>query len=40
VLFTALELAGATIDEQLLERLIPTIPVPAFFMTRPDMSGR
>ncbi len=40
VLFTALELAGAAIDEQLLARLIPTIPVPAFFMTKPDMPGR
>jgi len=33
VLFTAFEVAGVTIDDALLERLIPTIPEAAFFAT-------
>jgi N-acetylglucosamine kinase-like BadF-type ATPase len=33
VLFTALETAGVTIDDDLLERLIPTIPDAALFAT-------
>jgi N-acetylglucosamine kinase-like BadF-type ATPase len=35
LLFTALEMAKVTIDEALLERLVPTLPDAALFETRP-----
>jgi N-acetylglucosamine kinase-like BadF-type ATPase len=36
VLFTALEAAQVAIDDKVLERLVPTIPDPALFVTRHD----
>ncbi|HZR39064.1 MAG TPA: BadF/BadG/BcrA/BcrD ATPase family protein [Ktedonobacteraceae bacterium] len=36
VLFTALEAAGVEIDDQLVERLVPTMPLSTLFVTVPD----
>src|SRR6266700_2193692 len=35
LLFTALEMAGVTMDDELLERLVPTVPDATLFETRP-----
>lgn len=40
VLFTALEMAGVIIDNELLERLAPTIPSPVLFRTVLDYQRR
>lgn len=36
VLFSALEAAGATVDEPLVATLTPTLPAASFFMTNPE----
>ena len=38
VLFTALEAAGCVVDEDLLDKLIPTIPALTLFSTAKDYS--
>lgn len=40
VLFSALEAAGTTIDEELLARLVPTLPSSEFFVTSLDLTLR
>jgi len=40
VLFSALEAAGITIDEELLVRLVPTLPSSEFFATTLDYTLR